>query len=499
VAFPTHQRGAVLLLAALAILALVAACWVTALSTQAASTRRERVSERALADAREALLAYAAGRPINPSVGPGYLPCPDLDNDGWAESTCGSLNGDSGQAQRLGRLPWKTLGLPDLRDGSGERLWYAVSTKYKGLLNCAVSSACLDMTPAAALGTISVRDAAGALVHDGTRAPAEGGGAAAVIVAPGAPLPRLAGSDADAARAQVRECAPGDCDAAGRCLTDPPQRAAPCDPRNYLDRAPGAAFGDEDNADFVDRSDAAGRARNRNGFIQGPVILADGRIAVNDRLAALTPREVMGRVMKRVAVEVSACLRFYGSRPENAGRYPRPVAACGHGALFGTVPDTPFHEAVAASDGRMLERWWRTRARAPENLAELPTREDACRIAVPPWDAGPARTSGPPAPSDEASTAGGDEAAWWNAWKPWVFYSLGAGYAPQASAAGPCGAGSCVQLVDGQGAPLANDKQFVVIVGPACPGASPCVDDAACTRVTAPPGGSPAYALAAFP
>jgi hypothetical protein len=33
-----------------------------------------------------------------------------------------------GQAERLGRLPWKTLGLPDLRDGDGERLWYAVSS-----------------------------------------------------------------------------------------------------------------------------------------------------------------------------------------------------------------------------------------------------------------------------------------------------------------------------------------------------------------------------------
>jgi hypothetical protein len=26
--------------------------------------------------------------------------------------------------QRMGRLPWKTLRLPDLRDGHGERLWY---------------------------------------------------------------------------------------------------------------------------------------------------------------------------------------------------------------------------------------------------------------------------------------------------------------------------------------------------------------------------------------
>jgi type II secretory pathway pseudopilin PulG len=500
VASRTRQHGAVLLLACLVILGGMAAFLAMSLAAEGASAKRERVSERALAEAREALIAYAAGRPINASVGPGYLPCPDLDNDGWAEATCGSQNGDSGQSQRLGRLPWKTLGLPDLRDGHGERLWYAVSSKYKGLLNCAVSAACLDMTPAAALGTISVRDASGALLHDGSRAQADGGGAVAVVVAPGAPLLRLAGSEADSGQAQVRECAPGECDALGRCTTDPPQRAAPCDPRNYLDRAPGTAFGDEDNADFVDRNDMAGRVRNGNGFIHGPVALPDGRRAVNDRLAVVTYRDVMPRIMKRVALEVSSCLRFYGTRPENAGRYPRPVAACGHGALFGTIPDTPFLEAQAASGGRMLERWWRSAARSPESLAELPTREDACRIAVPPWDAGPMRTAGAGSPSDEGMTAGSASPSWWNAWKPWVFYSLGAGFEPGATLAVTCDAATCLQLIDAGGALLANDKQFAVIVASGCPGPSVCGADAGCTRVMVDAReGTPGHVLVAFP
>src|SRR6185437_7723389 len=222
------------------------------------------------------LIAYAADRPINAAVGPGYLPCPDLDNDGWAESTCGSQDGSSGQAERLGRLPWKTLGLQDLRDGDGERLWYAVSSKYKGLLNCGVSRACIDMTPPVALGTITVRDASGRPVHDGTLAVpgrAQDGGALAVVIAAGAPLERIG---ADASRTmQRRECASADCDSEGRCLTDPPQRAAPCNPANYLDRSPA-----EDNADFVDRNDPAGRAANANGFIAGPVFAADGALAV---------------------------------------------------------------------------------------------------------------------------------------------------------------------------------------------------------------------------
>jgi hypothetical protein len=283
-------------------------------------------------------------------------------------------------------------------------------------------------------------------------------------------------------------------------VIEPPQRAATCDPRNYLDRAPGVRFGDEDNADFVDRSDPVGRARNRDGFIHGPVALADGRIAVNDRVAAIGYRDVMPRIMKRVALEVSACLRYYGALPENAERYPRPVPACGHGELFGTVPDTPFLQAQSASGGRMLERWWRTSARFPETLAELPTREDACRIAVPPWDAGPVRTAAPGSPSDEGETAGDGAPSWWNAWKSWVFYSVAAAHQPSSSPAGPCAAGSCVQLVDADGTPRAGARHFAVIVSPGCPDASVCGGAAGCDRIRVESrNGVLGHALAAYP
>jgi hypothetical protein len=33
-------------------------------------------------------------------------------------------------------LPWRTLGLPDLRDGNGERLWYAVSSEFARNPSC---------------------------------------------------------------------------------------------------------------------------------------------------------------------------------------------------------------------------------------------------------------------------------------------------------------------------------------------------------------------------
>src|SRR5258708_7945533 len=194
------ERGAAFLLAILALLAGIGVALAVDLTAHAGASRRERASERALAQAREALIAYATDRPMSREVGPGYLPCPDLDGDGWAEATCGSQSGDTGQAQR----------------------------------------------------------------------------------------------------------------------------ATARNPVNYLDRAPDGPLGGGDNADFRDRNDAAGRPGNRNGFIDGPVVLPGGRVAVNDRLAVIGYRDVMPRLMRRIALEVRQCLRVPAAR---SGRcLPRPAA-----------------------------------------------------------------------------------------------------------------------------------------------------------------------------
>jgi hypothetical protein len=297
------------------------------MSAQATEAQRQRITGRALAQAKEALIAYAAERPITPVVGPGYLPCPDTDDDGWAESTCGSLSGHLGQADRLGRLPWKTLGLADPRDGHGERLWYAVSSRHKGLLNCAASRECRDLTPASALGTITVRDARGAVIHDGTRddvSHAADGGAIAVVIAPGPALVRIDG------RVQRRDCTVGDCR----------------DPANYLDVAPASAGG-EDNAAFHDRNDA--RAGNVDGFIHGPVASADGTVAVNDRLTVVGYADLMPRVQARVALEAAHCLR-------RATALPRPVAACGTSEHLGRI-EGAFDDA-ACNLAAHEPAWW---------------------------------------------------------------------------------------------------------------------------------------------
>src|SRR5689334_22878221 len=126
-----RQRG----IAAIVLLALFAIIFIgvltSALSSKSPQLDFDAKTYPVLALAREALIGYAAG-----SVTPGRLPCPDMNDDGLEDKPCGLAG-----TNQLGRLPWKTLGIPDLRDGSGERLWYAVSGDFKsGPLTTPVNS-----------------------------------------------------------------------------------------------------------------------------------------------------------------------------------------------------------------------------------------------------------------------------------------------------------------------------------------------------------------------
>jgi len=83
----------------------------------------------ALAQAKLALINYAVSAPhsaipADGSTRPGELPCPDRNNDGWD-------NDGACAAGELGRVPWKTLGIPDPIDAGGETLWYAVSAAFR--------------------------------------------------------------------------------------------------------------------------------------------------------------------------------------------------------------------------------------------------------------------------------------------------------------------------------------------------------------------------------
>lgn len=121
---PTRQRGLVAL-AMIVLLLLVGAYFMLGtLNFAAVRVDRDRSTTDSLLRAKEALIAYA----VADANRPGELPCPDVNDDGqlvinqdFIGSACVSL---------IGRLPWRTLGLPDLRDDAGERLWYALSDDF---------------------------------------------------------------------------------------------------------------------------------------------------------------------------------------------------------------------------------------------------------------------------------------------------------------------------------------------------------------------------------
>lgn len=101
----------------------VAAVLVSSLSTAGLKIARDEKTAEVLAQAKDALIGNAASDvDLTYHHYPGSLPCPDTDDDGSADA-----GGGSECPQYIGRLPWKTLGLPDLRDASGERLWYTLS------------------------------------------------------------------------------------------------------------------------------------------------------------------------------------------------------------------------------------------------------------------------------------------------------------------------------------------------------------------------------------
>lgn len=361
---------------------------------------RDKMTEHVLAQAKEALTGYAIKMPLKLSgsdgrLRPGDLPCPDLKNDGMGGASCGTSNG-----LRLGRLPWKELGLPDLRDGYGERLWYAVSNNFK-------DSTRLTPLNSNTNGTITVRDNKGSSIHNGASAT----GAIAIIFSPGPPLVREG-----ATSTQDRTCTGiGDC-ASAVCTTTPASLTPSCNPINYLDAALG-----EDNADFTDSS-------NVNGFIHGKVTHTSGNILINDQLRVLSYEDLMPIIEQRVASEVAKCLTEYANA--NLGRYPwatplnpsaPPAYTDSASTYFGHLPEPLLTQTNISSSAKMRDHW-----------------VGLCGIGV-------------------------DSAAWWtaNQWKEQVFYAVAPDYAPATTSATTCSSG-CL-TVNGA-AISQSGKQFVVMV-----------------------------------
>jgi hypothetical protein len=116
---PMRRQKGLVLAVILIVLASTMIGAILAFAAPAATTPDwDKLTHESLMQAQAALISRAA----QDANRPGSLPCPDTDNDGVAEIFAGAHC-----PNYIGRLPWKTLGLPDLRDSAGERLWYALS------------------------------------------------------------------------------------------------------------------------------------------------------------------------------------------------------------------------------------------------------------------------------------------------------------------------------------------------------------------------------------
>jgi hypothetical protein len=111
------QKGAALLIMFLALFMVSAAVLLKGLGSRNSSLRQDAVIIKDLASAKEGLLADAVM-----DDNPGHFPCPDTNNDGTAEATCG--------VNAIGRLPVKFN-----RDFvTDQQLWYALTDAYHGTI-----------------------------------------------------------------------------------------------------------------------------------------------------------------------------------------------------------------------------------------------------------------------------------------------------------------------------------------------------------------------------
>lgn len=233
------QRGVVALVLMLVLVASVAGLSVAYLSAYFGQNRQDQLNSQVLAAARDALAGEFTRRQRS-AAGPYGLPCPDTDGNGLSNAPC------STPAQSIGRLPWVTLGIGELRDASGAPLWYAVSPTWG-------DAAARPGTTTAAGLQVSAPD--NTVLHgNGTTT----GAAVAIIFAPGGPLVRM-----------------------GSAL---PQTRSTTVATDYLDRcAPALCTITQDNAD-ADSQFVASTA--------GALSDGTGQVRFNDQARVLTRGEL---------------------------------------------------------------------------------------------------------------------------------------------------------------------------------------------------------------
>jgi len=402
------ERG-IALLTLLALVALGAALALLAMANPLpGELKREQVTRKALATAKEALIAYATNYgDAHPGQVPGYLPCPDLGvggigGEGSAEASCGTAN-----TTVIGRLPWKTLGIEPPRDGYAECLWYAVSGTFK-------NNPKTELMNWDTLGQIEVYAPDGVSFLTGSQPENR---AAAVIFAPGIAL----GQD--------------------RQDDDPLTPQRPVCSEDYTAARFLEAVGAVSNA-----------AANGTAGAISRFIAAEKGDGFNDRLLVVTPAEIFAAVEKRsdfapklagLAQTAAQCLTQYAATNTGyaAGDHRFPWTA--PVSLTAYTADGYFDDAANSLSGRYPFQVDTSKATPISNPLLSTVSGASC-----------------------AYRPGGVDENWWKNWKDHLFYALSASFKPTAWPPSPLTCASGCMAVNGNSGKVA----IVMFAGRRLPG-----------------------------
>ncbi len=311
-----QQAGVVLVVVLILLIFSMGIFFITHISSNKHTMNKQQKTRHALAQAKQALIAYAVSYYEN-SIEKQYalLPCPELSGssaDGRQQTgACRARN-----VNVVGRLPWFTLKIPALVDGDGECLWYAVSGGYKFAAS-GKSKMLNDDTP----GMFQLVDTAGNLLAGDK--PEDR--IVALVISPGHPL---AYQNRDAANSDLF------CRVSHSMVNI----------NNYLDKVNDINNADvSNNEDVIDTFVTALDYHNENVNDQ---ILA---IYQSDIFQAITANQAFTKKMDNLSHILSACI----------GRYGR-MQACVSGRQCESLCDDGFtlctHAAVGLSDAEKICR-----------------------------------------------------------------------------------------------------------------------------------------------
>lgn len=416
ISLPARERGAALLILLALIIPVLIYAVVAGLNRSAGelAQAREQKTYAALAQAKEALIAYAVTyKETHDDPGnnkyyvPGYLPCPDLGSSTYEGQT--ALNcpqsGPTSLVSVMGRLPWRTLGLEALKDGSGECLWYAVSGTYKNDPNGnAVSGSTItsNMMNWDTNGQFAVKDADGVSFLTGSTADTN---AVAVIFAPGAVL---SGQDRTPPVAGTTACGGNYTSAA------------------YLETANG-----------INNSVVSGAASAQSTFITGA-----SSSTFNDKLVYITRTDIWNAIKKRadfnnylraMTRRAAECTARYGANNSFGASDQRLPWASNPSLSTTSVPtyavNASYNDANSGDSGRLSFRVETARSATGNSLVSNSDYGTSSRYIF---------------TLNSYCSYSPDQKVWYDNWKDQLFYAIANAYRP--SAGKPTSCGTCLTI-----------------------------------------------------